>query len=155
MAFAGLLRALDGRKDDFLAMHIWQWEMNGSQGSTWNINPAAVANQPDNRPLAQWLSGWIRNLLPGDFNDDGTVDAADYTLWRDSFQQAVTYFAGADGDGSGTIDDGDYEVWKANFGGPLEGATTSADGVPEPATLGLLNLAGVVFLTRRPTRRAS
>ena len=79
MAFQGLLRALDGRAEDFLAMHIWQWEMSGSQGSTWNINPSATANQPDNRPLAQWLSGWVRNLLPGDFNDNGTIDAADYT----------------------------------------------------------------------------
>ena len=60
MAFQGLLRAMDGRQDDLLAMHIWQWEMTGSQGSTWNINPSASANQPDNRPLAQWLSGFVQ-----------------------------------------------------------------------------------------------
>ena len=82
MAFQGLLRALDGRQDDFRAMHIWQWEMTGSQGSTWNINPSASANQPDNRPLAQWLSGFVSNLLPGDYNDDAIVDAADYVVWR-------------------------------------------------------------------------
>jgi len=134
MAFAGLLRALDGRQDDFLAMHIWQWEMNGSQGSTWNINPAATANQPDNRPLAQWLSGWITNQMPGDFNDDSRVDAADYTRWRDTFGQSVTYFAGADADGNGLVDQADFEVWRANFMPP----STAATAIPEPASLALI-----------------
>lgn len=136
MAFAGLLRALDGRQDDFLAMHIWQWEMNGSQGSTWNINPAANANQPDNRPLAQWLSGWITNQLPGDFNDDGVVDAADYTRWRDTVGQSVTYFAGADADGNGLIDQADYEIWRANFSSPPSEAALT----PEPALFAQLPL---------------
>jgi hypothetical protein len=141
MAFEGLLRALDGRQDDFLAMHIWQWEMSGSQGSTWNINPAANANQLDNRPLAQWLSGWVRNQLPGDFNDDGAVDAADYTRWRDSIGQAVTFFAGADGDGSGVIDAGDYDVWKANFGATPGNGAVASSTVPEPSSLVLLLVA--------------
>ncbi|MGD9632892.1 MAG: hypothetical protein AB7G28_10230 [Pirellulales bacterium] len=149
MAFAGLLRALDGRKDDFLAMHIWQWEMNGSQGSTWNVNPSATANQPDNRPLAQWLSGWITNQLPGDFNDDGLVDAADYTRWRDTFGQSVTYFAGADADGNGLVDQADFETWLTNFTFPPEGAAA----VPEPAALALaLAVAAGVFATRRSPR---
>lgn len=152
MAFEGLLRALDGRKDDFLAMHIWQWEMSGSQGSTWNINPAANANQLDNRPLAQWLSGWVRNQLPGDFNDDGIVDAGDYTLWRDSVGQAVTFFAGADGDGSGVINAADYDVWKANFDAAPGGGSSLAQ-VPEPGTAGLM-LAGFAALAfARGSRR--
>ena len=118
MAFQGLLRALDGRQDDFLAMHIWQWEMTGSQGSTWNINPSASSNQPDNRPLAQWLSGFVSNLQPGDYNDDGIVDAADYVVWRKAQGQAATFFTGADGDGSGLVDDADYDLWRSRFGDP-------------------------------------
>jgi hypothetical protein len=52
---------------------------------------------------------------PGDYNGDSLVNAADYTVWRDSLGQ----FAGglsADGNTNGQIDAGDYGVWKANFG---------------------------------------
>lgn len=146
MAFEGLLRALNGRQDDLLAMHIWQWEMNGSQGSTWNINPAASANQPDNRPLAQWLSGWIRNQLPGDFNDDGLVDAADYTRWRDSFGQAVTYFAGADADGNGLINATDYDIWTTNYGVAQGRGGATAGTLPEPTGSVLLVAALAAIL---------
>jgi hypothetical protein len=152
MAFQGLLRALDGRQDVLRAVHIWQWEMTGSQGSTWNINPSATANQPDNRPLAQWLSGFVSNLVPGDYNDDGIVDAADYVIWRKSLGQAVTYFSGADGDGSGAVDDGDRAVWQSRFGGAAAGAASYAASVPEPATAMLILAALMGGTRRRPGR---
>lgn len=138
MAFQGLLRALDGRKDDFLAMHIWHWEMAGSQGSTWNINPSATANQPDNRPLAQWLSGFVGNLLPGDYNDDNLIDAADYVVWRNTAGMTVTFFTGADGDGSGTIETSDYNLWRGRFGGSSVALSEATQTVPEPATVALV-----------------
>jgi hypothetical protein len=54
--------------------------------------------------------------LIGDYNHSGTVDAADYTTWRNAMGSSVTAFSGADGDGDGTINHGDYAVWKAEFG---------------------------------------
>ena len=55
--------------------------------------------------------------LAGDFNGNGEVDAADYTVWRDSLGANVaTPYAGADGNGNGIIDQADYDVWLANFG---------------------------------------
>jgi hypothetical protein len=63
-------------------------------------------------------------LLPGDYNHDGMVDAADSTVWRNAMGAAVEPGTGADGNGDGVIDDDDYEVWKHNFG------TTSADLPP-------------------------
>jgi hypothetical protein len=152
MAFEGLLRALDGRQDDFLAMHIWQWEMTGSQGSTWNINPSASANQPDNRPLAQWLSGWVRNQLPGDFNRDGNVDAADYVVWRKSNGAAATFFQRADGNGSGVVDAADYAIWRSQFGAADSPAAAAATSVPEPTAIWLM-LIGFCF--RRMNRNSS
>lgn len=153
MAFQGLLRALDGRQDEFLAMHIWQWEMTGSQGSTWNINPSATANQPDNRPLAQWLSGFVSNLLPGDYNDDGLIDAADYVVWRNAVGTTVTFFASADGDGSGMIDAADYDIWRRRFGENASAMRAATQPVPEPGAatmlLGLAWLASPVRLIRR------
>ncbi|MDC0934714.1 DUF4347 domain-containing protein, partial [Pirellulales bacterium] len=54
--------------------------------------------------------------VAGDYNENGIIDAADYTVWRDTLGQSVTPGSGADGDGSGIIDQGDYAVWKSNFG---------------------------------------
>ena len=72
----------------------------------------------------------------GDYNQDGTVNLADYTLWRDTLGSTVVPAgSGADGDLSGVIDAMDYDIWKLNFGttpGSLvAGAATSA-AVPEP-----------------------
>ncbi len=153
MAFQGLLRALDGRQEDFRAMHIWQWEMTGSQGSTWNINPSASSNQPDNRPLAQWLSGFVSNLQPGDYNDDGSVDAADYVVWRKAQGQPAIFFSGADGDGSGLVNEADYNLWRSRFGGPTETAAGVAS-VPEPATTWMTLAALFAGFLRRPERFA-
>lgn len=55
--------------------------------------------------------------LPGDYNLDGVVDAADYSVWRDALGQSVANaYDGADGDGDLMIDQDDYAVWRANYG---------------------------------------
>ncbi len=53
---------------------------------------------------------------PGDYNVDGVVDAADYTVWRDQLGSTAPAFSGADGDGSGIVDQIDYDLWRANYG---------------------------------------
>jgi len=62
-AFAGLMRALNGRlaDGDLLAAHIWQWEMPGSDGSEWNHSLSNPADQPNNTQSAQWLSDFASN----------------------------------------------------------------------------------------------
>ena len=77
--------------------------------------------------------------LPGDFNGDGIVDAADYTIWSDTLGSTANL--AADGNGNGTIDAGDYTVWLSNFGrayGSGSGATITTTTVPEPATSAML-----------------
>jgi hypothetical protein len=70
------------------------------------------------------------HVLPGDFNDDGAVDAADYVVWRRWLGTAYT--------------SADYEVWRANFGRTMGGAMAhGADerlriAVPEASTMALL-----------------
>jgi len=71
-------------------------------------------------------------VLPGDYNHDGTVDAADYVVWRKN-------------DGS----PGGYNTWRANFGMTFgSGSTTSilqsSTGVPEPSTFVLILLAAAL-----------
>jgi hypothetical protein len=90
------------------------------------------------------------DTLPGDFNADGTVDAADYTIWRDGLGSTYT----AD----------QYDDWKDNFGNTLNsGAGSSASGsaggffgaVPEPKTVTLLFFAALLAAPRtiRSSRR--
>lgn len=52
----------------------------------------------------------------GDYNQDGTVGLADYTVWRDALGSQVNVGSAADGNGNGTIDSADYDLWKTNFG---------------------------------------
>jgi hypothetical protein len=63
--------------------------------------------------------------LPGDYNGDHLVDAADYIVWRKTLNSAVTPFIGADGDGDGVVDQDDLGIWKAHFG---QSSTLSGSG---------------------------
>ena len=84
----------------------------------------------------------------GDYNRDGVVNAADFTIWRDTFGMAGSGLP-ADGDGDGGIDADDYGIWKQHFGEVLGGGS-AAVAVPEPngevlfitALLGSFWLAG-------------
>ena len=51
-----------------------------------------------------------------DGNADGTVNAADYTVWRDHLGQTVPAGTLGDYDGNGTVQTADFNLWKASFG---------------------------------------
>jgi T5SS/PEP-CTERM-associated repeat protein len=74
--------------------------------------------------------------LPGDYNDDGNVDAADYVVWRKT-----------DGTQPG------YNLWRAHFGQTAGSAAVSGSNgaVPEPGTF-VIVLAGA-FLNLAVSRR--
>jgi hypothetical protein len=80
----------------------------------------------------------------GDYNGNKTVDAADYTVWRDTLGQTVSpKGSGADGNANGIIDNGDYTFWVNHFGTVLPGAgagTRIASAVPEPSNVALLKM---------------
>ena len=56
----------------------------------------------------------LRVSLAGDYNRDGSVDAADYSVWRKT--EGSTTDLQADGNGDGRVDQADHDLWKANFG---------------------------------------
>ena len=75
------------------------------------------------------------DAIPGDFNDDGKVDAADYVVWRKT-------------DGS----PGGYNDWRTNFGrtSGSGSALSSGAAVPEPGAFMLFAAALVALaLVRR------
>ena len=88
----------------------------------------------------------------GDYNRNGIVDAADYTVWRASLGSTVSL--AADGDGDGMIDSGDFDVWKANHGNHAGSGASAKEAVPEPATL-LMLLTGILTLCVRRRRALS
>ncbi len=88
-----------------------------------------------------------------DFNHNGIVDAADYTVWRNTRGTTVTAYSGADANGDTAINQADYQIWKANYGNKNGGiaGTGAGRGVPEPDTW-LLAAGGsfaLAFLRRR------
>jgi hypothetical protein len=112
--------------------------------------------------------------LAGDYNRDGSVDAADYVVWRATLGQqspqlepdpsfkvislgkmsangAVSGNCGFNTPNCEVIDEADYEVWRTNFGRTV---STSGSGgavgggsaaLPEPAGAALALLATVVL----------
>lgn len=59
----------------------------------------------------------FKPVMPGDFNRDGVVNAADKTLWHDALGEEVDYpGAGADANHDGCVDQEDDEIWRANYG---------------------------------------
>ncbi len=71
----------------------------------------------------------ISDGLPGDFNRDGRVDSADYTIWRKQLGQTGNIAADANEDN--VVDIKDFNLWRSNFG-RIE-SFGSAAAVPEPS----------------------
>jgi hypothetical protein len=82
--------------------------------------------------------------LPGDFNHDGQVTAADYAVWRSAF--GASSQLDADGNADGIVDAADYVVWRNQF--TANQSSLGALGtlsVPEPATLAVLEIALILI----------
>ena len=68
--------------------------------------------------------------LLGDFNDSGTVDAADYTVWKDNLGGDASVLHGNGVTTTTAVSGADYALWKNHFG--ESNASGSSESVPEP-----------------------
>lgn len=85
---------------------------------------------------------------PGDFNRDGVVDAADYTVWRDERGRTGVGLT-ADADLSGRTNDADRQFWVNNFA--ATSASSAVARVPEPRTCVILfSVALISSVSLRP-----
>ena len=87
--------------------------------------------------------------VAGDYNGNGTVDAADYVLWRNGgpLQNEIAT--------PGTVTQEDYDSWRARFGstsGSGAGTSVNAGQVPEPAAAVLMLMGLVAAFSRRGSR---
>ncbi len=87
----------------------------------------------------------LRNLaIPGDYNADSRVDAADYVVWRNTLGQTGVAGGGADGNRDGVINQEDYVVWRAAFGTTSANSRSAVANLPEPAAWILLVMSTIV-----------
>jgi len=75
--------------------------------------------------------------LPGDYNLNGTVDAADYTVWRDNLGSLTAL----PNDDTAGVDQDDYTRWKTHFGDSSGSGALANSAVPEPAAWWLATVA--------------
>jgi probable HAF family extracellular repeat protein len=103
--------------------------------SGWILSDAAAINDAGQITGQGLIGGQYHAYLltpvqlPGDFNDDGRVDAADYIVWRKGLGTTYT--------------PSEYNLWRTHFrqtAGSGTGASASA-AVPEPETWVMLMFA--------------
>jgi hypothetical protein len=146
------------------------WTHRTSGGDWWTLGPYSTPTLPAakslsltpgagavrgsytiNVTLAGGSEDWsktgsftVKVGVPGDYNDNGVVDAADYVLWRKG--GALNFEV----DTPGTVNAADYAAWRTRFGKTTAGAGTGSimfsDTIPEPANL---MLAGFALLSIR------
>jgi hypothetical protein len=129
------------------------------------VGPESFSIWPDYTDLEDWRPGNDGRIissqtvvtfegsvgeLPGDFNHDDKVDAADLLKWQGDFSQN----ANSDADNDGDSDGADFLPWQRQLGAGVPTVAASAD-VPEPdaEALALLGLSSILLVRRRSLRR--
>jgi len=131
-----------------------RFDLDGSSGATFDTVPLRGTNT---NTLAERLiflnSVQVLNTPVGDYDGNGTSTTADYALWRETFGSKT--IAEGDGNGNGGVDLADYVTWRKSAGA-AGAAELSGVGVPEPASVALILVGGLMlpfYLRRLSARR--
>ncbi len=132
---------------------------SGTGAKSLSLTPGAGAvrgSYPISVTLAGGSEDWsktgnftVKVGVPGDYNDNGVVDAADYVLWRKGGPLQFEV------DTPGSVDAADYTAWRTRFGNTTAGVGSGSimiTAVPEPATIVLIVL-GVLAVPVLPRWR--
>jgi probable HAF family extracellular repeat protein len=126
-----------------LGLDLAGWELIEARAISAD-GSAIVGNGFYNGDTRAWLVTGVPPALPGDYNGNGSVDAADYVVWRKGISVVPT--------------EESYNNWRSHFGQTAGNGAGGSDslsaGIPEPATAILL-LIGSVVAIRRPRRWAT
>ncbi|HEX5471068.1 MAG TPA: SUMF1/EgtB/PvdO family nonheme iron enzyme [Lacipirellulaceae bacterium] len=150
--------------------NVWEWtETTGSPTSTRIIRGGAFDSDSSTLDAASRTNkgaaldavdlGFrlatiaIPTGVPGDYNGDSAVDAADYILWRKNLGKSVAL---PNDSTPGTVSQADYDVWRTHFGQTSSSGSGSssllAGAVPEPSTCALFMLFACIAACNRARR---
>jgi hypothetical protein len=131
------------------------WTLSGgANDAAGSFHPAPI-QRPDHPGGDVGSPGFVPGVtqaLAGDYNGDGSINAADYTVWRNNFGQSVLL------PGETTprvLTRADYDLWKDRYieanqaGGALHQET-----IPEPAAVIMATIAVAIAALIRPPLRA-
>ena len=143
---------VDGHMID---LDAWLDATNPTAGAKWTLDAAYGLNDTGLITGGGWYddgpgglsdgfraylldaSALVSTSLPGDYNQNGVVDAADYVVWRNNVGSAVLL----PNDDTPGVGRDDYDRWKAHFG--QTASSHSGSAVPELSTSVLILLAVV------------
>jgi len=129
----------------------WMLTAHGSDGFNPTITHLQFTSQfVGNYTVSNVVVGDIDDFFgpatPGDFNDDGIIDAADFARWRSGFGGSnATHWRG-DADGDADVDGADFLTWQRQLGSGVAAASRS---IPEPASIAMF-LAAMLAIYGRP-----
>jgi hypothetical protein len=133
----------EGGEFSFDRFRLFAGNNNGNPEAQWLIDEIRVGESfADVTPHTPAVTG-----VPGDYNENDVVDAADYVVWRDN--PATLPNEGAT---PGVIDQDDYDFWRTRFGATSAAGAGLSAAVPEPATCTLVALACAAMLISRRGR---
>lgn len=112
-----------------------------SLGSVFDLGTQDLAFRV-RTPGGTFIPGIIEEVtsvaVPGDYNEDGTVNIADYTVWRNNLDASITLPNEGSGITPGEVTVEDYDYWKSRFAATSASGSLSASSIPEPSGLILL-----------------
>jgi hypothetical protein len=128
----------EGGEFSFDRFRLFAGNNNGNPEAQWHIDEIRVGETfADVTPHTPSVVG-----VPGDYNENDVVDAADYVVWRDNPATLPN-----EGASPGTVDQADFDFWRSRFGaGSAAGAASLGTAVPEPSTCALAALVATVLL---------
>jgi len=128
--------------------------VNVADYTVWRDNLDTASRSSDASTTPAGFSLWAKNFgrtfqttetFAGDYNADGVVNAADYTVFRDAMAKGDL---SADGNGDGAITSADWAYWASRYGSR---GSSLGSGVPEPSAF-VMSAITLAALARRRSR---
>ena len=106
--------------------------------SAKRFNSRESTESPNMPPM---LAIEFEPVRAGDYNDDGFVNVADYTVWRDGLGEVEPLNNETVTLGAVTVED--YGVWKSSFGAASEHGRAAIPPEPSVGVMAMLGMAPV------------
>ncbi len=114
--------------DNSAGISVWSdqliWQTSGLVGGDYKVRLTPIDGRENQGTAFVSQEFQLQNptFLAGDYNDNGAVDSADYTVWRDNLGSNVTL---PNDLSPGSVTSLDYDVWVANYGTSIEANSAS------------------------------